>query len=116
MLERKTSENEHVKFDFAQRASDAHELWGALGAVHNQLNIVARNGILELSASQKDSLTKLLKRVSALVDAEYLGICPLLDDQKMLTAGDALLLVGQHKAALRIYRVQVLGEDPYSLG
>lgn len=93
-------------------------LWTALSGAHAQLNALARSGAhASLSELHKQNLAALFREVHSLISANFriAGVCPLIENDQHLSCSEALLLVGQHRAALREYRVEVLGEDPFRL-
>lgn len=99
-----------------QARVDARQLWAELSAAHAELNSQARrNANQPISNLQKQGLQCLFKEVHRLVEAHNIVFsCALLDQHEQMSAGEALMLVGQHRAAVRIYRVEILGEDPFS--
>jgi hypothetical protein len=95
----------------------SRHLWTSLASAHRDLNDTARREPgRKLSDVQKKMLSALFRRVhEVLKENPVTPSCLLISEQDEITAGDALLMVGQHRAALRTYRITVLGEDEFAL-
>jgi len=96
--------------------STAWRLWTSLDATHREMNSASRNSAnVCMSETQVTSMNGLFQQI--------IGLLEQTDDPKNLhllqtdtcnTYSDALLILGQYKAALRSFRVQVLKEGPFS--
>lgn len=119
MLEKNVSEASEITMQDSRTEAilNARHLWAALSAAHSDLNSIARRHASKpLSQLQRQTLQTVFQQVHELLGGHAITtICPLIDDQEELSSGEALIVVGQHRAALRIYRVDVLGEDAFTL-
>jgi hypothetical protein len=95
----------------------SRHLWTSLAWAHRDLNDTARREPgRKLSDVQKKMLRALFRQVHEVLNEHPVTpTCIVIGEQDEITAGDALLMVGQHRAALRTYRITVLGEDEFAL-
>lgn len=97
-------------------ASIASRLWTILEETHRDINSMARaNPIVCVSAIQIEVLNGLLQKIIGLLEQHnYAENLRLLQNDHCYTFVDALVILGQYKGSMRAFRVNVLGEGPYT--
>jgi hypothetical protein len=94
----------------------ARTLWDALEVIHSTINALARqNPRRPISEAQCKTLQGVFQQVQVLLDEHSILVSCARVQESGITAGDALLTIGHYRAALRTYRVEVLGENPFKL-
>lgn len=95
----------------------ARHLWSSLSVMHADLNALTRQSpMLELTTIQLKLLKKCFREVDALLEPHIEMVDIIIPHiAEPQTVADALILVGQYRAVLKTYRIEKLGEDPYSI-
>jgi hypothetical protein len=102
--------------DQFEPTSIAAHLWSVLSEMHTDMNSLARVNVHSiLSETQIElvngTLDQIIRLLAASGRAQNLR---LLDHEKPITTGDALLILGHYKGSLRAYRIGVLNEGQFS--
>ena len=98
--------------DFVMRAA---YLWSLLEMIQEDLNALSRRANhARLGPMSIETINKAFVEVKDLIaDDVATKFLPVLESVCPPTHADALISIGTYKQALRRYRVEVLGEDPY---
>jgi hypothetical protein len=92
-------------------------LWSLLRLIHEDLNALCRRnakGILGLRSVQ--AINRTFEEVRYLVAGTGREVLlGLLGEQELPTHADALVMASLYRSVLRRYRIEHLGEDPFSI-